>query len=67
MTPAELYAHTLRLRLAEEYRRIASVYTEHADRLEQAPLERLAMERVPYVHRSTRDLEDALDAALVAL
>lgn len=53
--------------LANAYRRLARRLEATAEALETTPLAALAVSPVPYVHRSTRHLEDALDAALTAL
>lgn len=66
MTPEQQAQHAVRA-LAAEYRRIAALIVSYAERLENTPLDVLARQPIPYVHSSTRDMEDAVDAALLAL
>lgn len=66
---SEAVADLLRTTLAACYRTEAGVLLREAERLEQTTVAELASARVPvpYRCRRLRNVEDALDAALVAL
>lgn len=53
--------------LARHYDALANVYRLGAQRLRETPVESLAKHPVPYLHHSTRALEEKLDEALMAL